>query len=49
MAEALAQIEAGRVLDLVKEAVSRGIPPTEIVLRGLSRGLEVVGQKYEAM
>ncbi|MEM3527983.1 MAG: corrinoid protein [Candidatus Bathyarchaeia archaeon] len=49
MAEALAQIETGRVLDLVKEAIGQGVPPTEIVLSGLSRGLEVVGQKYEAM
>ncbi|MGQ9544003.1 MAG: cobalamin B12-binding domain-containing protein [Candidatus Bathyarchaeia archaeon] len=49
IAKALTQIETRKVLDLVKTAIDQGVPPVEIVLGGLSKGLEIVGQKYEAM
>lgn len=32
----------------VTTAVSQGLPPADIVERGIRRGLEMVGQKYEA-
>lgn len=35
------------VTELVKEALERGIDPKSIVLEGLSRSMEVVGEKFE--
>lgn len=39
---------SGRIKELVNEALSEGIPPVEIVEKGLRKGLDVVGQRYEA-
>ena len=33
---------------LVSDALSQGLSPTEITERGIRRGLEIVGKKYEA-
>jgi dimethylamine corrinoid protein len=33
---------------LVNDALSRGLSPTDIVEKGIRRGLEIVGKKYEA-
>ena len=36
------------VAELVEEAISKGIDPDVILLDGLSRGMEKVGEKYES-
>jgi 5-methyltetrahydrofolate--homocysteine methyltransferase len=41
-------VEVGRSPALVKEALERGVPAYEIFIAGLSKGMDVVGQKYEA-
>jgi dimethylamine corrinoid protein len=33
---------------IVNDALSRGLSPTDIVEKGIRRGLEIVGKKYEA-
>lgn len=40
--------DSEKMKGLVKEALSQRIPVTEIVERGLRRGLEIVGKRYEA-
>jgi len=40
--------DSGRIKELVGKAVSQGIPAVKIVESGLRRGLDLVGQKYEA-
>ncbi len=36
------------VTELVREALERGVPPKEILLAGLTPGMEEVGRRYEA-
>lgn len=38
---------SGKLKELVNEALSLGIPSIEIIEKGLRRGLETVGRKYE--
>jgi len=38
---------SGRIKNLVSEALAKQIPPTEIVAKGLRKGLEEVGNQYE--
>ncbi len=45
--DAVANIVDETVLDLVKECLNEGIGPVEILENGLSKGLDVVGQKFE--
>ncbi len=45
--EAVANIADETVLDLVKECLKDGLSPVEILEEGLSKGLDVVGQKFE--
>jgi len=47
IAKALSELSLEETLRLVKEAVSKGIPPTRIVLGGLSPGMKDVGKRYE--
>ena len=45
----LAELEnSGKIKELVNEALSQGIPVVEIVEKGLRKGLDSVGKKYEA-
>jgi len=39
--------DSGRVKELVSTLLSKGVPPLEIVEKGLRRGLDVVGRRYE--
>lgn len=49
IAAALSELEnSGKIKKLVNEAVSNGIPVTDIVERGLRIGLDSVGKRYEA-
>jgi len=45
--DAVANLDVDKVLKLCSEGLNQGIPANEIVIRGLSRGLEIMGQKYE--
>ena len=49
IAVTLAELEnSGKIKELVNEALSQGIPVVEIVEKGLRKGLDSVGKKYEA-
>jgi 5-methyltetrahydrofolate--homocysteine methyltransferase len=37
----------GSIHDLIREALAQGVPPYEILTRGLVKGITIVGQKYE--
>jgi methanogenic corrinoid protein MtbC1 len=42
------EIEIGRVRGLVREALNEGLPPYDIFTESIAKGMDVVGQKYEA-
>jgi corrinoid protein of di/trimethylamine methyltransferase len=46
--KAVADLNLEHIKEIVKEALSAGIPAYEIVAKGLGKGMELVGQKYEA-
>ncbi len=49
IATTLAELEnSGKIKELVNEALGQGIPVVEIVEKGLRKGLDSVGKKYEA-
>lgn len=48
VAKAVADLNLEHIKDIVKEALDAGVPAYEIVARGLGKGMEIVGQKYEA-
>ena len=49
IAKTLSDLEnSGKIANLVREALTLNLPPLEIVEKGLRRGLERVGKKYEA-
>jgi 5-methyltetrahydrofolate--homocysteine methyltransferase len=48
VAKAVADLNLEHIKDIVKEALSVGVPAYEIVAKGLGKGMEIVGQKYEA-
>jgi methanogenic corrinoid protein MtbC1 len=49
LAKTVGEVEdSGRVRDLVNRALSEGVAPVDIVERGLRRGMDTVGKKYEA-
>jgi 5-methyltetrahydrofolate--homocysteine methyltransferase len=39
--------EGIRIRDLVQQAIKQGIPPYEILTKGMIKGITVVGEKYE--
>ncbi|MFQ6076045.1 MAG: corrinoid protein [Candidatus Bathyarchaeia archaeon] len=48
MAKAISELEnSGRIRELVNGALSQGIPPVDVVEKGLRRGMDTVGRKYE--
>ncbi len=48
LASALGDLNQESVKELVGKALEAGLHPNQIVLEGLSPGLEIVGQRYEA-
>jgi len=42
------EIDIGRVRGLVREALNQGVPPCEVFMEGIAKGMDVVGQKYES-
>lgn len=48
LASALGDLNQESVKELVGKALEAGLHPNQIVLEGLSSGLEIVGQRYEA-
>lgn len=42
------EIDLGIVRGLVREALQEGLPPYEIFTESIAKGMEIVGQKYEA-
>jgi 5-methyltetrahydrofolate--homocysteine methyltransferase len=49
IAEAMAIVDSEKVKELVEKAIQEKVPASDIVLKGLSKGLKIVGQKYESM
>jgi len=45
--EAVVNLDIDNIQRLCKEALEAGIPPYEIVMEGMSKGMEIVGEKYE--
>lgn len=48
IAESVVDIDFNRSKKLVRGALQEGVPPMDIILKGLSRGMERVGELYEA-
>jgi 5-methyltetrahydrofolate--homocysteine methyltransferase len=49
ISEAMAMVDSEKVKDLVERAIQDKVSASDIVSKGLSKGLEIVGQKYESM
>jgi corrinoid protein of di/trimethylamine methyltransferase len=47
ISEAIQSFEEEKVLNAVKKALSLGVDPSEIIEKGIAKGLRVVGDKYE--
>lgn len=47
--DALAGGEKEKTLELVREAIKQGLDAADILSRGLSKGLELVGDKFESL
>jgi len=45
--DAIVNLDIDNIQRLCKEAVDAGIPAYEIVMNGMSKGMEIVGEKYE--
>ena len=48
IAQSVVEIDFSKTKQLVKKALNEGIPPLDIILKGLSKGMEKVGELYEA-
>lgn len=48
ISESIVNFDLHKIGDLTKEALNKGIPSYEIVTEGMSKGMEIVGQKFEA-
>ena len=49
ISEAMAMVDSEKVKDLVERAIQDKVSASDIVSKGLPKGLEIVGQKYEPM
>jgi len=47
ISEAIQSFEEEKVLNTVKKALSLGVDPSEIIEKGIAKGLRIVGDKYE--
>ena len=45
--EQVLALDEQAVLETIEEALSRGVNPADIIAKGLSAGLEIVGEKFE--
>jgi methanogenic corrinoid protein MtbC1 len=48
ISKCVVEINIGRVRGLVREALNEGLPPYDIFTESIAKGMDVVGQKYEA-
>ncbi|HDJ04819.1 MAG TPA: hypothetical protein ENF85_02340, partial [Candidatus Bathyarchaeota archaeon] len=46
--EAIVNLDIDNIQKLCKEAVDAGIPAYKVVTDGMAKGMDIVGQKYEA-
>lgn len=49
IAQAIVDFDEERVRAETKEAFEAGVTPYEIIMEGMAKGMEVVGEKYESM
>lgn len=47
LSDAVLSFDAEEAVDMAKKALTVGVTPTDIIEKGLSKGLEIVGKKYE--
>jgi 5-methyltetrahydrofolate--homocysteine methyltransferase len=45
--EAIVELDIDSIVGLCENAIDSGIPPYDIVINGMAKGMEIVGQKYE--
>ncbi len=48
VANAVANLDLEHIKDIVKETLNAGVSPYEIAARGLGKGMDIVGKKYES-
>jgi 5-methyltetrahydrofolate--homocysteine methyltransferase len=48
LSEAIVELDIDSIVELCKSAIEDGIQPYDIVINGMAKGMEIVGQKYEA-
>jgi len=47
LSEAIVELDIDSIVELCKSAIEDGIQPYDIVINGMAKGMEIVGQKYE--
>ncbi len=47
LTEAIVMLDIDSIIELCEKAIDSGIPSYDIVINGMSKGMEIVGQKYE--
>ena len=47
LSEAIVELDIDSIVELCKSAIESGIQPYDIVINGMAKGMEIVGQKYE--
>jgi len=45
--EAIVELDIDSIVGLCESAIDSGVPPYDIVINGMEKGMETVGQKYE--
>jgi 5-methyltetrahydrofolate--homocysteine methyltransferase len=48
ISEAVTNFDVERAADLCRAAIAMGVPPYEIIIDGMAKGMEVVSKKYES-
>jgi len=47
LSEAIVELDIDSIVELCKSAIEDGIQPYDIVINGMAKGMEIVGQKYD--
>lgn len=47
LSEAIIELDIDSIVDLCKSAIDSGVQAYDIVIKGMAKGMEAVGQKYE--
>lgn len=47
LSEAIVELDIDSIVGLCESAIESDIPPYDIVINGMAKGMEIVGQKYE--